>query len=128
MPFDSERFASHLRAHAKRHGERLGDCAKWVRQALEAAGADTTGHPYPAKLYGPILARNGFHEITVSSPETYPFLKGDIVVIQPTRHGNPAGHIAGYDGSKWISDFEQRDFWPGDAYRREKPSYVVYRR
>ncbi len=27
-------------------------------------------------------------------------------MVQPTGHGNPAGHIAGYDGKKWISDFD----------------------
>jgi hypothetical protein len=128
MPFDADKFSAHLRSHAKPHGARLGDCAKWVRKALEAAGADTTGHPVPAKLYGPTLMRNGFHEITVPDPNGYPFLKGDIVVIQPTRNGNPNGHIAGYDGTEWISDFEQQGFWPGNQYRKEKPSYVVYRR
>jgi hypothetical protein len=47
---------------------------------------------------------------------------------QPGLHGNPAGHIAGYDGKNWISDFVQHGFWPGLAYVKEKPSYVVYRR
>jgi hypothetical protein len=48
--------------------------------------------------------------------------------MEPTKYGNPAGHIAGYDGKSWVSDFVQADFWPGQAYRKEKPSYVVYRR
>jgi hypothetical protein len=128
MPFDTDKFAAHLKNHAKRHGEKLGDCAKWVRKALEAAGADTTGHPVPAKLYGPTLMRIGFHEITVENPETYTFLRGDVVVIQPTKHGNSAGHIAGYDGTEWVSDFRQRGFWPGSEYKKEKPHYAVYRR
>jgi hypothetical protein len=62
------------------------------------------------------------------TPDKFPFQQGDIVVIQPTKHGNPAGHIAGYDGKDWISDFVQRGFWPGSAYEKEKPGYVVYRR
>lgn len=126
MPFDKSKFASYLRTHAGQHSQ--SSCAKFVRRALEAGGADTKGHPTPAKLYGPTLTRNGFHEISVDNPGKFPFQQDDIVVIQPTRHGNPAGHIAGYDGTTWVSDFVQRGFWPGPVYEKEKPSYVVYRR
>jgi hypothetical protein len=126
MPFDTAKFVTHLRAHAGKHSQ--SSCAKFVRRALEAGGADTKGHPTPAKLYGPTLLRNGFHVITVENPEKFPFQEGDIVVIEPTKHGNPAGHIAGYDGKGWVSDFTQTGFWPGPVYAKEKPSYVVYRR
>jgi hypothetical protein len=126
MPFDADKFATHLTKHAGKHSQ--SSCAKFVRLALEAGGVNTKGHPVPAKLYGPTLMRNGFHSITVDTPETFAFQKGDIVVIEPTEHGNPAGHIAGYDGKNWVSDFVQRDFWPGTTYAREKPSYVVFRR
>ena len=54
-------------------------------------------------------------------------MKGDIVVMEPTEHGNQAGHIAGYDGKNWISDFVQRGFWQGNSYAKEKRGYVVYR-
>jgi hypothetical protein len=128
MSFDTEKFATYLRTHAKPHSATKGDCAKWVRLALEAAGADTRGHPASAKDYGPTLTRNGFHAIKVEDPDIYHFLKGDIAVIQPTEQGNPAGHIAGYDGRDWISDFVQwSGFWPGPAYKKENPDYVVYR-
>jgi hypothetical protein len=126
MPFNADKFATYLRTHAGKHSQ--SHCAKSVRRALEAGGADTKGHPTPARLYGPTLLSNGFHVISVDNPEKFAFQQGDIVVIQPTRHGNPAGHIAGYDGKNWISDFVQHDFWPGSAYAKEKPSYVVYRR
>lgn len=99
-----------------------------MRLALEAGGANTKGHPPPAKEYGPTLMRNGFHAIIVDDPAKFHFLKGDIVVMEPTKHGDQAGHIAGYDGKNWVSDFVQRGFWPGPAYEKEKPSYVVYRR
>jgi hypothetical protein len=72
--------------------------------------------------------KNGFHAITVENPDKFAFIQGDIVVIEPTKHGNPAGHIAGFDGKIWISDFTQRCFWPGPVYEKEKPRYVVYRR
>jgi len=54
-------------------------------------------------------------------------MKGDIVVIQPMAKGNTSGHIAGYDGKDWISDFIQLGFWPNGEYRKERPSYVIYR-
>lgn len=103
-------------------------CAKSIRQALEAAGADTSGHPAEAKRYANVLLRNGFHPIVVSDPDSKAFRKGDIVVMEPTLKGNRAGHIAAFDGKEWISDFVQSGFWPGPAYAKEKPKYVVYRR
>jgi hypothetical protein len=126
VPFDTDKFAAQLTRQAGKRSQ--AHCAKYVRLALEAGGANTTGHPTPAKEYGPTLLRNGFHEITVDDPTNFAFMKGDIVVIAPTKHGNQAGHIAGYDGKNWVSDFVQRGFWPGPAYEKEKPSYVVYRR
>lgn len=125
MSIDVEKFASHLRTNAKNQSQ--GRCARFVRLALEAAGANTSDHPLRAKDWGPILTRNGFHVVPVPAPEYFKFKKGDIVVIQPYSGGNPAGHIAGFDGEKWISDFAQRDFWAGPTYRRERPEYAVYR-
>jgi len=52
---------------------------------------------------------------------------GDVAVIQ-NPSSSTAGHIQGYDGANWISDFVQDAFWPGPAYRSEKPAYVIYRR
>lgn len=53
--------------------------------------------------------------------------RGDVVVIQPYNGGNPNGHIAIFSGSRWISDFKQRDMWGGPGYRRNKPPSIVYR-
>jgi hypothetical protein len=126
MAFDTEKFAAHLRKHAGAHSR--SSCAKYVRRALDAAGADTSAHPVYAKLYGPVLMRNGFHAISVEDPSRFNFQQGDIVVMDSTASGHQAGHIAAYDGTSWISDFVQRGFWPGPTYAKEKPSYVVYRR
>jgi hypothetical protein len=126
MAFDKDKFAAYLASHAGKNSQH--HCAKFVRLALEAGGADTSGHPITAKEYGPTLLKNGFHVLEVTDPAKFRFAKGDVVVMGPTKQGNPAGHIAGFDGEKWISDFVQSDFWPGSAYKKEKPSYVVYRR
>ena len=122
---DVDKFAAHLRTHAKRKS--IHKCAKYVRQALEAAGGDTSGHLEDARTWGPTLLRMGFRELPVEKPEAYKPLKGDIVVIQPYENGNPSGHIAGFDGKIWISDFKQIDFWGGPEYRRLKPPHVFYR-
>jgi type VI secretion system secreted protein VgrG len=125
MSIDKDKFAKQLRNGAEKSS--LRRCAKYVREALEAGGATTTGHPAAAKDYGPLLLRNGYHAIASDNPATYMPMKGDVVVMQPTSSGNAAGHIEGYDGTDWISDFVQSGFWPGSAYRKEKPRYVIYR-
>jgi hypothetical protein len=49
-------------------------------------------------------------------------------VMEPYKgSANNAGHVAGFDGKHWISDFIQRDFWAGQEYRKQRPAYVVYR-
>lgn len=100
-------------------------CAKFVREALEAAGADTSGHPVSAKDYGPTLEKNGFKPV---GKEGYEPKKGDIVVIQPVPGAERQdGHIAVYNGKQWVSDYKQPGFWPGHTYRAAKPTYTVYR-
>lgn len=123
MAIDVNRFTRFLRANAAPTSQT--HCAKYVRLALEAGGANTAGHQSTAISYGPILTRNGFRVIEVAGP--FVPRKGDVAIIQPTRRGNPAGHIQGFDGSNWISDFIQRDFWPGPGYRSERPEYAIYR-
>jgi hypothetical protein len=51
---------------------------------------------------------------------------GDVVVIQPIKAGD-AGHIEGYDGKNWVSDFVQENFWPSRAFAAKTPAFVVYR-
>jgi hypothetical protein len=124
--FSTATFAATLRANGivpPPFGH--GQCAKLVREALEAAGADTTGHPVDAKDWGPTLLHIGFAVVTA---RPYTAELGDIVVIQPPN-GDPvqAGHIAGWDGENWISDFIQRDMWPGPTYREEQPPHQFYR-
>jgi type VI secretion system secreted protein VgrG len=120
-----DEFAKELRANAGKISKR--QCATYLRIALAAGGARTYAHPAEARNYGPLLARNGYSVIQVEEPERFVPKKGDIVVFQPTRTGNKAGHIQGFDGRNWVSDFVQTGFWPGPGYRRERPSYVVYR-
>ena len=107
-----------------------GQCAYYVRMALEAGGINTSNHPVPARLYGSYLESWGF-----SIENSISYFKGDIAVIQgypgatadPVT-GIPYGHIQMYNGSIWISDFKQnRPFWPGAKYEYYKPPFDIYR-
>lgn len=91
MSFDPEKFAKYLQDNALR-GFGQGKCAKYVRRALQAAGARVP-QPYEGsgKDYGPVLLRLGFHQITVEKPETFSFMKGDVMVMQPHEGGGPTG-------------------------------------
>ena len=100
-----------LRAHLSPHPD--GHCALHVRQALDAAGFDTTGHPGAAKLYGPFLERLGFVELPAD--ESVARLPGDVRVWQgpPTDEW---GHVAMWSGGAWDADFAMRSDLPGSSF------------
>ena len=104
--------------------ESSGRCARFVREALLAGGVVISPHPVHAKEYDSYLLAKGFVALAV---EGYVAEKGDVVVIQPYKGGSISGHIAMFDGTIWVSDFRQRDFWGGPGFRNNKPPYVVYR-
>ncbi len=120
---DIEKAVAHLDKHA--HSTSQGQCAKYVRQAIEAGGV-TIPPPRPlyAKDYGPTLIALGFAELNA---EGYVAEKGDVGVFQPPS-GQTAGHIQMHNGTTWVSDFIQGSgIYPGPAYRKEKVAYVIYR-
>jgi len=125
MPgFDKQKFADYLDTHIspEQYGE--GACAKHVRLALAAGGLRPVTWPVPARKWGGTLLALGFTPVT--TPNYIPQI-GDIAVIQPIKAGGD-GHMEGYDGKNWVSDFVQRDFWPSHQYAHAKPAFVVYRR
>lgn len=121
MPFDKNKFATHLRDHALR-GFGAHKCATFVRQAMVAGGLNTAGNPLYAKDYGPFLVRLGFAKVATDG---YVPQVGDIAVM-PGNAQSIAGHVAGWDGRNWISDFVQTDMMPGPAYRKSG-AFEVYR-
>ena len=127
MAMNIEKFTKTLYEKADKTGFGKGKCALRVRLALKDGGYAPTTWPELAKDWGPSMLRAGFHEITVDDVKTFMPMKGDVAVIQATAH-HSSGHIQGYDGKTWVSDFVQRrGFWPGEEYRNEKPKYVIYR-
>ncbi len=120
--FDANKFADIITRNAQAVPH--GTCATAIRSGFEQAGGNSAGHPIDAKNWGATLEKNGF---TRTDPNQYAPQKGDIIVIQPYPGGNPSGHIAGYNGSQWVSDFKQNDMWGGPGYRRSQPPYIIYR-
>jgi len=137
VAMDVDKAVQSLDQNAQNHS--TGYCARYVRQAIQAGGVTVIppsppdGMKYPpARIYGPALEDAGFAPVTTSDqPATYPPSGytpqgGDVAVIQPTSR-NPDGHMAMYNGQTWVSDFVRNGFWPGRAYRTERPSFIIYR-
>jgi RHS repeat-associated protein len=106
-----------------------GRCGRHVGVALAAGGLNVGSHN--GKDYGPYLLDAGFSEV---SPNGYQPRSGDVVVFQPYSGGSPYGHVQGFDGTNWVSDFIQPypatapgGIYPGAGYRNRKPPYVIYR-
>jgi hypothetical protein len=111
-----------------------GKCATYVREALEQGHVDTKkGRPVSAKDYGSFLKSKGFTAIPSADYQQKNRKKGDIVVIDAVMETEGAsknhkdGHIAMFNGTIWMSDFEQQDFWGGPDYRKVKPKHTFYR-
>lgn len=82
-----------------------GSCAKYVRSYLMAAGYPLSGWPVAAADYINFLPKYGFTQVSGKASQISPEV-GDISITQ--RFGNHKyGHIAIWNGSNWVSDFEQ---------------------
>ena len=121
--WDAGKAATFINAHASRIS--LGQCARHVREAVEAGGVMLMHHT-SAKDYGPSLIRGGFTALPGTPVQG--FKVGDVAVIQAIP-GHPHGHMAMFDGTRWVSDFvQEHGLYPGPGYRVQKPPYTVYRR
>lgn len=120
--WDSAKAVKYLNEHARpKYG--VGKCAAFSRRAIVAGGVDIVP---PLKgsacLFGPSLIAAGFARLPTDSA----LKAGDVVVIDACK-GAPSGHMAMYDGARWVSDHEQDALYPGPAYRAAAPKYVIYR-
>lgn len=135
MDIDTAVYCLNGNAKPKSPAPGEGECAKYVREAIEAGGVKFKAPPPPvpvyAKDYHPYLG-DYFEDITPTKLDKYSPKKGDIAVFQsPDLINHPHGHIQMYNGKEWVSDFKQgegkRHFWPGPTYRDKKPRYAIYR-
>lgn len=106
-----------------------GRCAHSIRLALAFGGWPTNAAgivwPYLARNYGPFLESMGWLKLPPETPKEG-YQKGDIIVWRGPKD-EPAGHVAMFDGMKWISDFRQIHFFPGSLYAAEHCAFEVYR-
>ena len=95
-------------------------CAKSIRLALESAGARFQSHPVAAADWGNTLTKIGYRQINpkFDSPK-----EGDIYIIDRTGK-HVYGHIAGFNGQQWESDFKQKSY---DVYNEKGLTYKYYR-
>lgn len=121
--FDVQKAINHLNANAAETSQ--GKCATRVRESLEAGGLKLNRPASgDAKDYGSSLEAAGLKKIDAAnySPQI-----ADVIVIQGTSR-SPSGHMEMYNGEIMVSDFKQtKDIYPGPTYRKEKPSYEIYR-
>lgn len=120
MPWNKAKAIEYLRTHAQRAS--AGRCAEYTRKSIEAGGL-VLARTNLAKDYGPSLTAAGFVELLFCPAE---FEEGDVVVMAGARPED-AGHMAMFDGINWVSDFVQRDLYPGPGYRAATPDYAIYR-
>ena len=129
-----DKAIQHLQAQA-RPPYGIGQCATFVRQAIEAGGLTIPQvGPPSAKDFGARLVQAGF--VALAGPGT-PYQKGDVAVIdgfkkqaaQGIKQDHPDGHAAMYDGAQWISDYKQPGLtpYPGSDYEKARPKIVIYR-
>lgn len=116
--FDISKFSQKLsNVTARRSSEK---CAKSIRVALQSAGAKIQSHPVAAADWGSTLTKLGYKKINPAFDNPQ---RGDIYIID--RTGSHAyGHIAGYSGSGWVSDFKQNGY---AVYKNENVKYSYYR-
>jgi hypothetical protein len=120
MGWNKEKAIEHLDQFASTKSQ--GHCAAYTREAIEAGGIVLTRH-VKAKDYGTSLTGAGFTPLKLDSGK---YQSGDVVIIEGFE-GNSNGHMAMYDGKKWVSDFVQSGLYPGPTYRKKQPKYTIYR-
>lgn len=115
---DISKFTQKLKSMSRNSSAH--QCAKYVRIALESAGAKFNNHPVAASDWGHTLTKIGYKQIEPSFDNP---MEGDIYIIKKTNK-HRYGHIAGFTGSQWVSDFKQRSY---DVYKENNLTYQYYR-
>ncbi len=116
-----DRAVAHLDANAGSRSQ--GHCLRNVREAIEAGGG-RPGRTLSAQDFGPHLERAGFDAVADHRTPGYTPQRGDVTVFQSVP-GHPHGHVAMYNGERWVSDHNQQGFYANSAYR--SGSWTVYR-
>lgn len=127
MAFNVAGCVNHLIKSA--HSSSQHSCARYVRQAMEAGGLNTSTRPNWAWQYINWLPSQGWQlvgkcfdsasQAEYTSTQARP---GDIAVYQkPGVGGSEPGHICMWSGQNWISDFKQNRM---GVYKSDVNAYV----
>ncbi|MCH4248289.1 MAG: hypothetical protein LKF82_10755 [Acinetobacter populi] len=116
--FNLDAFTNKLKSITRQTS--TSKCAKSIRVALQSAGAKIQSHPVAASDWGNTLISLGYRQIKPSFDKPK---EGDIYIIHSTQQ-HKYGHIAGFSGQSWVSDFKQRSH---DVYKDKNVSYSYFR-
>jgi hypothetical protein len=116
--YKNDKAVDYISNHAGRKSK--CSCAGYVVLGLWHGGCPAG--LIPAYAYEKTLPQMGFQEVTI---ENYRPHRGDISVLPPAGN-SPFGHIAVFNGRKWVSDFTQKSLYPSPAYRNNG-SYRIFR-
>jgi len=114
-------------AHLNRNAEKgsIGKCGRYTQNAIVAGGGNIVGAN--AKDSGPNLERIGFQSVADQNDYKagrYQAQPGDVVVFAASG-SREWGHTAMWNGSRWVSDFSQKNFYVHTDYHRG--SFKIYR-
>jgi hypothetical protein len=148
MRWDVDKSITFLTKKAKPAYAPPGECASYVRQALEEGGLivfipkkrykDASGAS--ACDYGDGLLAIGFKVVfdntdkLVCEKIQYKPIAGDVAIYQAFE-GHRHGHIQMFNGVRWVSDFLQKNMYPdhapglypGPDYRKAEIPLKAYR-
>lgn len=99
--YSNEKTVTYATSHAAKKSRSM--CAWYVTKSMWHGGCPIG--LIPAYAYEKTLPQMGFKEI---SSEGYKPMKGDICVL-PQNKKSHFGHIAIYNGEKWVSDFKHKN-------------------
>ncbi|EFC37494.1 predicted protein [Naegleria gruberi] len=106
------------------HSQSQGKCAKYTANAIEKALTGKTytiNRPGSAKDFGSWLQKMGYQKVSG------PMQPGDVQIFQAIP-GHPDGHMQMLtSGGQFVSDFRQRDMYPGPSYRNTHQVPANYR-
>ena len=115
---DVSKFSQKLTTRASYRSS--SQCAKFVRIALQSAGANIVQHPIAASDWGGTLQQIGYQKITPEFNNPQP---GDIYIIHRTKK-HRYEHITGFTGSQKFSNFKQTSY---NMNKNPNVTYSYYR-
>ncbi len=118
-------YLTRTKKDAKGNRSHKPSCAKYVADALEAAGLVFERQTYAYQYKAVFQASPDFESVDAKGA----YQKGDIVVFDSSSVSE-SGHIAIYNGTYWISDFKQTGasgLYPGPGYQKAKVPFTIFR-